>query len=119
MSQELADKSCVPPSPGTKPYSKVEAAEMMKSIPEWELADDGSTLLATFAFPDFKKAIVFVNLIAGMAETEGHHPNIHVHNLKYVSLTLSTHDVGGLSENDFIIAAKVNKAVASSRDPEE
>ena len=78
-----------------------------KDVPEWELAADGKSVVRTYVFKDFKEALVFVNRIGVLAEAEGHHPDISIHYNK-VTLKLWTHEVGGLSINDFIVAAKIN-----------
>ena len=62
-----------------------------------------------FVFRDFKEALSFVNKVGRLAETEDHHPDIFLHNYKKVDITLSTHAIGGLSVNDFIMAAKINQ----------
>lgn len=79
----------------------------MKHVPGWMLRDDGKEISREFTFKDFKEAMAFVNEVAEIAEREGHHPDIHVRWNK-VRLDLSTHAIGGLSTNDFIVAAKVN-----------
>lgn len=72
----------------------------------WEVSADGNRLSQRFAFTDFKKAMVFVNAVAFLAEEENHHPDISI-SYRNVMLTLSTHAIGGLSENDFILARKI------------
>lgn len=84
-----------------------EAEAILAFTLGWELAADSKKISRDFVFNDFKEAMVFVNNVAEIAEGEGHHPDIYVWWNK-VTLTLSTHAVGGLTTNDFIIAAKVN-----------
>ena len=82
--------------------------EMSKQISDWVLLQDGThKITRQFKFDDFKEAMKFVNKVAELAESEGHHPDIKIVYNK-VQLDLFTHAVGGLSENDFIMAAKIN-----------
>ena len=80
----------------------------MKETPGWTLKDNA--IEREFKFKDFREAISFVNGIAEIAEEEGHHPDIYIYYNK-VRLELSTHNIGGLSKNDFVLAAKVNELV--------
>ncbi len=84
--------------------SMEQAEEMMDQVPGWELQEN--KLVRRFRFKDFKEAIAFVNSVAGLAESEGHHPDIYI-SWNRVRLELTTHAIKGLSENDFIMAAKV------------
>ncbi len=79
----------------------------MKHIPNWDLALDGKSISRDLVFKDFRGAIVFVNQVAEIAEKEGHHPDMTVKWNK-VRLECSTHAIGGLSTNDFILATKVD-----------
>jgi 4a-hydroxytetrahydrobiopterin dehydratase len=102
---KLSEQKCVPCHGGMPPLSHEDAAAMHKEIPEWTLKDNA--IEGTFTFKDFKEAIKFVNKVAETAEQEGHHPDIHIYYSK-VRLELTTHKIKGLSENDFILAAKIN-----------
>ena len=77
----------------------------------WEV-DDNEKLEKQFEFADFKEAMAFVNKVADIAEQEGHHPDIEIFGYNKVKIELSTHAVGGLSENDFILAAKIEKLIS-------
>ena len=79
----------------------------MKEVPAWIVIDD-KKISRGFKFNHFNQAIFFVNKVADLAEAEGHHPDIHIFYNK-VSLELSTHAIGGLSENDFILATKIDR----------
>ena len=79
--------------------------ELLPEIPGWELVEDGHALSKTFRFDDYYRTIAFVNALAFIANREDHHPDLSVHYDRCV-VRFSTHDVGGLSENDFICAAK-------------
>ena len=99
-------KHCVPCEGGMPPLSKKQSIELLQEITGWEL--QGKLITKEWKFKDFKAAMQFVNAVAGLAESEGHHPDIHIHWNK-VQLQLWTHAVKGLSENDFILAHKINQ----------
>jgi len=104
---DLISKKCVPCEAGVPPMTKIEAEKYMPEVSGWLLADDGKKIFREFKFKDFKEAMRFVNVVADIAESEGHHPDIYIF-WNRVRLELSTHAIGGLSENDFILAAKIN-----------
>ena len=106
MQNDLLAKKCVPCEGGALPLDKAEAEKYMHMVPGWEPSEDGENISKLFKFKDFIGAINFVNKISEIAESEGHHPDINVRYNK-VKLILSTHAIGGLSENDFILAAKI------------
>lgn len=106
MSSSLASKKCVPCEGGTLPLPEKKVHELLKEVPEWELEDGKVT--RTFKFGNFLGSINFVNELAEIAEEEGHHPDIHIFYNK-VKLELTTHAAKGLTENDFILAAKINE----------
>jgi 4a-hydroxytetrahydrobiopterin dehydratase len=110
---DLIKKHCVPCEGGTKPLQKSEIEILAKNVKSWNVVDD-IKIEKKFHFIDFKHAISFVQEVADVAEFEGHHPDIYLHNWNKVTLTFSTHAIKGLSENDFIMAAKVDKLVAES-----
>ena len=106
--QDLTKKHCVPCEGGTKPLEKEEIAKYLTLLKTpWTVADN-KEIQRTFKFKDFVKAIDFVNKIAKIAESEGHHPDITI-NYNKVKIVLSTHAIGGLSTNDFILASKIEK----------
>lgn len=106
---DLASKKCVPCEGGDPPLARSEIGKLLKQIADWNLKEDGILkIVKNFKFKDFKEALVFVNAIGAIAEEEGHHPNI-CFTWGKVDITLWTHAVGGLSENDFILAAKIDK----------
>jgi 4a-hydroxytetrahydrobiopterin dehydratase len=110
----LAARTCVPCRGGIPPLVQEEARRMLASVPGWQLEENGTRLARRFEFEDFKKAIEFVNRVADLAEDQGHHPDIAIHWNK-VDLVLWTHKIGGLHENDFILAAKVNRLLEEPR----
>ncbi len=89
------------------PLTKEQAAPYLRMTPGWALDAAGKKIYRPFSFKDFKEAMAFVNKVAAIAEGEGHHPDIYIF-YDRVNLELWTHAIGGLSENDFIVAAKVN-----------
>ncbi|MFA6256938.1 MAG: 4a-hydroxytetrahydrobiopterin dehydratase [Candidatus Paceibacterota bacterium] len=105
--KNLLNKKCVPCEGGALPLDKEEAEKYMHMVSGWELSEDGKEIIKKYKFQDFIGAINFVNHVAEIAEAEGHHPDIKIKYNK-VKLILSTHAIGGLSENDFILAAKVD-----------
>lgn len=107
---DLLSKKCVPCEGGTPPMSREEAEKYLAGVSDWKLLDDAKTISKTFTSQDFREAMVFVNKIADLAEEEGHHPDIHI-SWNTVRLSLTTHAIKGLSENDFILAAKINALI--------
>ncbi|MBS3903133.1 MAG: 4a-hydroxytetrahydrobiopterin dehydratase [Anaplasmataceae bacterium] len=104
----LSDKKCVACEGGTPPLTPEEIKHYQSQLREpWEVVDD-KKIRKNFNFKDFKEAMSFVNKIANIAENEGHHPDIFIF-YNQVRIELWTHAVGGLSENDFILAAKIEK----------
>jgi len=103
----LVEKHCVPCEAGTKPLSTGEAKELLKQVVGWALGEDGKWLIKQFKFSDFAEAMNFAKKITPVAEREGHHPDVHISYGKVV-VELSTHAIKGLSENDFILAAKID-----------
>jgi len=89
------------------PLSKEEAEILLKQLPYWKLSADTQHLTKTVTFKDWKEALAFTNKIGALAEEEGHHPDIDLH-WGRVGISLTTHAVKGLSENDFILAAKID-----------
>ena len=106
---DLTKKHCVPCEEGGTPMNESQENKNMKQLPGWILIKEGThKITKQFKFEDFKKAMEFVNKIADLAESEGHHPDIKIIYSK-VRLELFTHAFGGLSENDFIMASKIDK----------
>lgn len=106
---DLSSKKCVPCEGGIPPMARGDAQKLLSEVSSWELVDEGVLKIRRkFKFKDFKGALLFVNKIGEIAEEEGHHPEIELGWGK-ANITLYTHAVSGLSENDFIMAAKINK----------
>jgi 4a-hydroxytetrahydrobiopterin dehydratase len=106
--EELSRKKCKPCEGKTKPLTTEEAEKYLESVPEWRLSEDKKTISRVFSLPDFVSSINFVNDIAHLAEEEGHHPDILIR-YATVRCNLTTHAIHGLSDNDFIMAAKIDE----------
>lgn len=106
---KLAKKRCEPCEGGVDPLTPDEAQKMMSELSEgWMLIDDAHMLVKEFRFKDFVQAMKFANKVADIAEEEQHHPDLSI-GYGNVSVELTTHAIGGLSENDFIVAAKIDE----------
>jgi 4a-hydroxytetrahydrobiopterin dehydratase len=104
---DLASKTCVPCRGGVPAMSSVEIQKLLTLVPEWKATNEHH-LTRVFTFPDFKQALDFVNRVGALAEQQGHHPDILLAWGK-AEITLWTHKVNGLSESDFIMAAKIDR----------
>jgi 4a-hydroxytetrahydrobiopterin dehydratase len=107
MAEALADKTCVPCRGGVPPLRGEELQSFLKQVPGWEVANEHH-LHREFRFADFKQALDFVNRVGAIAEEQGHHPDILLSWGK-AEITTWTHKVDGLTESDFILAAKINR----------
>ncbi len=108
----LAEKRCTPCTGDAKPLSREEAEQLRKKLrPEWTLADDANSIAGEFQFKDYWRTTAFVNAAAWIAHREDHHPDI-TFGYKTCRIVYWTHAVGGLTENDFICAAKVDALLA-------
>ena len=108
---DLASKTCVPCRGGVPPLKGQELARFQQQVPKWRV-DDEHHLTREFKFPDFKTALDFVNQVGAVAEEQGHHPDILL-TWGRVVLTLWTHKIDGLTESDFIMAAKIDRLYPS------
>lgn len=107
MTEQLADKKCVPCRGGTPPLRGKDLEQFHKNVPAWTVTNEHH-LHREFRFPDFKQALAFVNRVGEIAESEGHHPDILLAWGK-AEITLWTHKIDGLTESDFIMAAKIDR----------
>ena len=116
---ELSGKRCSACVKGMQPLSMGASLPYLQQIPEWHplaasrIASEAHSIEREFVFKSFPKAFGFVSVVGALAENEGHHPDIRLHgdfNLKKVTITLRTYIADGLTENDFILAAKIDKA---------
>jgi len=106
---ELRAKRCVPCEGGVPKYSSEEAQAQIIHHPDWEIVKDGQRIRRDWTAANFTVAMQFFNLVAELAEDENHHPDIHLEGYRNVSIEIWTHAIGGLSENDFILAAKIDE----------
>jgi 4a-hydroxytetrahydrobiopterin dehydratase len=104
---DLASKTCVPCRGGVPPLKGRELAELKRQVSGWEVIEEHH-LRKTYTFPDFKSALAFVNRVGEVAEEQGHHPDICLGWGK-VEVTIWTHKIDGLTESDFILAAKLDQ----------
>lgn len=107
----LAQAHCIPRRGVEHKLTEARIRELLPDLAEWTLAEDGKALTRTFRFEDYYRTLAFVNALAFIAHREDHHPDLGVH-YDRVEVRWSTHDVGGLSENDFICAAKADQLVS-------
>jgi 4a-hydroxytetrahydrobiopterin dehydratase len=107
MAEQLADKQCVPCRGGVPPLKGRELKALHEQIPEWDVVNEHH-LHREFQFPDFRQALAFVNRVGDVAEQEGHHPDILLGWGK-AEITTWTHKIDGLTESDFILAAKIDR----------
>ena len=104
---DLASKTCVPCKGGVPPLAGEELARLAREVPLWKVID-GHHLTRTYAFSDFRQALSFVNKVGAIAEEQGHHPDILLGWGK-AEITTWTHKINGLTESDFILAAKIDR----------
>jgi 4a-hydroxytetrahydrobiopterin dehydratase len=107
--KELSAKKCVPCEGGVAPLTLGKATALRKQLhKDWKIAKDAKSLKRSLKFKDFHRTMSFVNAVAHIANLEDHHPDLEV-GYGYCNVTFSTHSIGGLSQNDFICAAKLDR----------
>ena len=104
----LDKQSCVPCRGGVPPLTRAEAESYLGETPQWRLGDAATQIDREFSFKDFKAALGFVDQLGALAEKEGHHPDI-TFGWGYAKVVLYTHKIHGLHQNDFIMAAKIDR----------
>jgi 4a-hydroxytetrahydrobiopterin dehydratase len=115
MSMEaLTQKSCTPCRGGVPPIGRAEAEALLAGLNGWELAENPDRIKRTFRFRTFKEAFALASQVAALAEQQGHHPDVEF-GWGYATVTLLTHKIDGLHENDFIMAAKIDALPAVPR----
>jgi len=107
---DLASKNCVPCRGGVPPLAGKELDALAKQVPDWKVVD-GHHIVRLYKFPDFRQALAFVNKVGELAEQQGHHPDILLAWGK-AEITTWTHAINGLTESDFILAAKIDALLA-------
>jgi 4a-hydroxytetrahydrobiopterin dehydratase len=106
---DLSEKKCVPCDGGTKPLDPAQAAALRRELNgEWSVSADNKSLRRSYKFRDFYRTMSFMGALAHIANTEDHHPDVNL-GYNYLHVTFTTHAIGGLSENDFICAAKLDR----------
>ncbi|HWE50910.1 MAG TPA: 4a-hydroxytetrahydrobiopterin dehydratase [Bryobacteraceae bacterium] len=108
---ELAEKVCVPCKGGVPPLKGAELGQLARQVPGWDVVEEHH-LHRAFKFPDFQQALNFVNRVGAIAEEQGHHPDILLGWGK-AEVTIYTHKINGLTESDFILAAKIDRVADS------
>jgi 4a-hydroxytetrahydrobiopterin dehydratase len=111
MSEALSNKVCTPCRGGIPPLGRDEAARYLGQVQDWELVDEARRIERTFRFPDFRAALSFVDQVGAIAEAEAHHPDV-CFGWGHAKISLQTKKIRGLHENDFIMAAKIDRLVA-------
>ncbi|MGH6922097.1 MAG: 4a-hydroxytetrahydrobiopterin dehydratase [Geminicoccaceae bacterium] len=104
----LTEKTCVPCRGGVPPLAEDDAESLLAQTPGWALREQGRQIERTFKLKNFREALGFVDRVGALAEDEGHHPDI-TFGWGYATISLHTHKIKGLHENDFIMAAKINQ----------
>ena len=110
----FAEKTCTPCRGGVPPLTPQEAEALREQAPEWTLVDDARRIERSFRFRDFRESLTFVQTVGEIAESEGHHPDISF-GWGYATVSLRTKKIKGLHENDFIMAAKIDRAALPQR----
>ncbi|HKK13304.1 MAG TPA: 4a-hydroxytetrahydrobiopterin dehydratase [Gammaproteobacteria bacterium] len=114
-SDDLTEKHCKPCEGGTSPLSAEQAGALLRELGEgWAVSEDGREISRTFKFKNYYHTMAFVNAVAWIANQEDHHPDLEV-GYNRCHVRYSTHAIGGLSENDFICAAKVDALLDGGR----
>ena len=116
MTEALVEKTCTPCRGGIPPLTRAEAEELLPQAPEWALMDNAHRIEKTFRFGNFREALAFVQKVGELAEAEGHHPDISF-GWGYGTVSLRTKKIKGLHENDFIMAAKINRLALPASGP--
>ena len=109
MTSALTKKHCQPCEGKTKPIAVREATDLLNNIPGWQIDQTGKSISREWITKNFITAVEFINKVVQIAEAENHHPDIHLTGYRKLRIELSTHAIGGLSENDFIVAALINE----------
>jgi 4a-hydroxytetrahydrobiopterin dehydratase len=104
----LTTKKCAPCEGGVPPLSPTEVELLLKVLPGWHVVREGQRIRREWKAKNFTAAIDFFNKVAVLAESEAHHPDLHLEGYRHVAIEIWTHAIGGLSENDFILAAKID-----------
>ncbi len=115
MEQSLSEQRCVPCEGGVPALSKAEAESLLEQTTQWCLAEDCQSIHRKFEFSGFYKTMGFINMVAWIAQQQGHHPDV-TFGYNHCTITYSTHAIGGLSKNDFICAKLIDDALNNSHE---
>jgi 4a-hydroxytetrahydrobiopterin dehydratase len=107
--EQLTHKKCVPCEGGVPKYSPAEAEAQVRKLQGWQLTRGGERIRKEWTVKNFMAGMKFFNDVARLAEDDQHHPDLHLEGYRNVAIELWTHAIGGLSENDFILAAKIDE----------
>jgi len=107
--QQLCETKCKPCEGGVEPCNIAEAEQQLEKLSGWYLTREGQRIRKDWTAKHFMAGMDFFNAVAEIAEADGHHPDLHIEGYRSVSIELWTHAIGGLSENDFILAAKIDQ----------
>ncbi len=109
VADELRTKKCVPCEGGVPPLSGEEVRRLLDHLTGWRLTPDGQRIRREWWARNFQAGLDFFQQVGQLAEKEGHHPDLHLAGYRHVAIEIWTHAIGGLSENDFILAAKIDQ----------
>ena len=107
--EQLVAKKCKPCEGGVEPCTLQESHDQLAKLKGWQLVHDGERIRKEWTVKNFMAGMRFFNQVAQIAEEDGHHPDLHLSGYRNVAIELWTHAIGGLSENDFILAAKIDQ----------
>jgi 4a-hydroxytetrahydrobiopterin dehydratase len=109
VTNNLSSKKCRPCEGAEKPLGAGEIAQNLRALEGWAIAGEDTLLFREYTLKDFMEAVCLIDKIAEIAQEQGHHPDLHLTGYKRLRVELTTHAVGGLSENDFIMAARIEE----------
>ena len=109
IADRLVSQKCVPCEGGVPRLDRAEAEPLLVGLPGWTLNDDATRIRRSWKVKNFLGGMSFFDRVAAVAEEEGHHPDLHLVGYRNVTIEIWTHAIGGLSENDFILAAKIDR----------
>jgi 4a-hydroxytetrahydrobiopterin dehydratase len=112
---ELTRKHCVPCEGGVPKLTPDQVQNYLKDMPGWKVSDNNQRIRREWQLKNFVQSLDFLNQVGKIAEDEGHHPDLHLTGYRNVAIEIYTHAIGGLSENDFILAAKINEVAPAAK----
>jgi 4a-hydroxytetrahydrobiopterin dehydratase len=116
-SEQWATKKCLPCEGGVAACGLAEAEQRLTALAQWKLTHDGKRIRRDWVVSNFMAGLKFFELVAAVAEAEQHHPDLHLEGYRNVWIEIWTHAIGGLSDNDFILAAKIDRLPIDSKRP--